>query len=135
MCRKNPIVGSNKLLDRCLCHVDLVSKQTMELDQTKEGTEIDRALPRTVDAQGSQFSPVMCAEVGTQYRGVFSLPRTGTLPAVFDLAPPQLLEKGYMELQQYDSGNTVPLPPCEGSSVSLGHTGGTLLDSYVMMLT
>ena len=71
------------------------------------------------------------------------LSRTGTLPTVLYLAPPQLLEKGDMELQPLDPGNTVlHLPPCGASSVFLGHghcmwlgqTEGTLLDSHVMLI-
>lgn len=65
---------------------------------------------------------------------VSSPPRAGTLPAVLFLASPQAFEKGDMELQSVDPGNTVlHLPPAGASSVFLGHshcmwlgwTGGT----------
>lgn len=88
-------------LSRYLCCVDLVNEQTVELDPTAEGTEVDGGpgteLLRPKDPSSLWYVLNGAAGYGL-CRGNFSLSRTGTLPAVFCLAPPQLLEKGDMEV-------------------------------------
>ena len=66
-------------MSRCYHCIDLVTEQTVEVDQATEDTELDRA-------PGTELLmlPVLHDEAG-----VFSPSRTVTLPTVFYLAPLQ----------------------------------------------